>query len=170
MPRSNKNKKKQSGTLKREVTLNQRVSQKTKTGNCGGGARFTRLRCPDVSVYLFQNSDPTPSGSVCTYRSEWHRIFRKFCAQHIQAKISHPSLKSHNATSLSTHRLPLRNSDSRKRMPSLAPAFSFFNRSSPSITKKQKESTLRTSTNSHVNKQSDRHFKSESEQMIKVKL
>lgn len=37
----------------------------------------------------------------------------------------------------SAHLLPLRNSVSRKRIPSLAPAFSFFNLSSPSITNKK---------------------------------
>lgn len=36
-----------------------------------------------------------------------------------------------------THLLPFRNSDSRKRIPSLAPAFSFFNASRPSITATQ---------------------------------
>lgn len=42
-----------------------------------------------------------------------------------------------HAHNIRTHLLPLRNSVSRKRMPSLAPAFSFFSLSSPSITKKK---------------------------------
>lgn len=41
-------------------------------GRGGCGAAFTRLQCPDVSLYLFQNFDPTPSGSGCICTTMWH--------------------------------------------------------------------------------------------------
>lgn len=47
--------------------------------------KFTKLRYPDVSVYPFQNCDPTPSGIGCTcrQRSEYfirdsHRLVNTF--------------------------------------------------------------------------------------------
>lgn len=93
-------------------------------------AGLTRLRCPAVSVYLSRNFDPTPSGSVCTYRTMWGRTF--------EGILHREKYSSKQGASSVTHLLPLRNSDSRKRMPSLAPAFSFFNLSSPSITTTKK--------------------------------
>lgn len=107
----------------------------------------TRLQCPDVSVCPSQNFDPTPSGSGCTCRDIGYRIsgynifvclFDLVVDDHPHKHAAEGSFCLHTSD-FSTHLLPLRNSVSRKRIPSLAPAFSFFNLSSPSITKKKKK-------------------------------
>lgn len=59
-------KRQNSGEPTSEVMRNQNVGSTWNWGEGRSSGQFTRLRCPDASVCLFQNFDRTLSGSECT--------------------------------------------------------------------------------------------------------